>query len=385
MNKSIKSTLVLVCICAAVSILMAFTNALTAPIIEQNQSAAAFDSLKEVMPDGEGFAAVDISTYTLPATVVEAYSEASGGFVIRLSTTGYGSGFVIMVGVNADGTVSGAKCLSSTETLGYEKTFGDNFTGKNAEGVDAVDTISGATKTTAAYKNAVKDALNAAIILGGGSVDIRTEEEILADNLAAALPAGEGTFEKLFVVEDITGIDAVYVASNGAGSVYVIGEEFIAVPAGETPANETVAAAHAALAASTLTALDISTYEGLPTAVLSASVTATGNYVLELRAAGYGIQGEWHASGEYIKLKMAISAEGVILDCVTLYQKESEGIGDVCADPDFYGQFVGKTNETYGDIDAISGATITTNGYNTAIMRAFEALNILKGGNTSEE
>ena len=384
MNKSIKSTLVLVCISAAVSVMMALTNALTAPIIEQNQSAAAFESLKEVMPDGEGFATVDISTYTLPSTVVEAYSEQGGGFVVRLSTTGYGSGFVIMVGVNADGTVSGAKCLSSTETLGYEKTFGESFTGKNAEGVDAVDTISGATKTTAAYKNAVKDALNAAIILGGGSVDIRTEEEILADNLAAALPAGEETFEKLFVVENITGIDAVYVASNGAGSVYVIGEEFIAVPAGETPANETVAAAHAALAASTLTALDISTFEGLPTAVLSASVTATGNYVMELRAAGYGIQGEWHASGEYIKLKVAISADGVILDCVTLYQKESEGIGDVCASPDFYGQFVGKTNETYGEVDTVSGATLTTGGYRNAIMRAFEALNVLKGGQTNE-
>ena len=158
MNKSIKSTLVLVCISAAVAVMMALTNALTAPIIEQNQSAAAFDSLKEVMPNGEGFATVDLSSYELPATVVEAYSEQGGGFVVRLSTTGYGSGFVIMVGVNADGTVSGAKCLSSTETLGYEKTFGESFTGKNAEGVDEVDTISGATKTTAAYKNAVKDA-----------------------------------------------------------------------------------------------------------------------------------------------------------------------------------------------------------------------------------
>ena len=228
------------------------------------------------------------------------------------------------------------------------------------------------------------DAINTAIILGGGSVDIRTEEEILNDNLAAALPAGEGKFTKLFIVEDITGIDAVYTADNGAGSVYVIGEEFIAVPTGETPANETVATAHAALAASSLTALDISTFEGLPTAVLSASVSATGNYVMELRAAGYGIQGDWHASGEYIKLKVSMTADGRILDCVTLSQKESEGIGDVCADPDFYGQFVGKTEGTLGEVDTVSGATLTTGGYKTAITRAFEALNILKGGQSNE-
>lgn len=385
MKKSIRSTLVLVCICAAVSVLLAFTNALTAPIIEKQQSDAANAALLEIMPNGSGFEEIaDLSTYTLPATVTKAWREASGGHVVQLTTTGYGSGFVILVGVNADGTVSGTKCLASTETLGYEKTFGDNFTGKNAEEVAAVDTVAGATKTTAAYRGAVTDAINTAIILGGGSVDIRTEEEILNDNLAAALPAGEGKFTKLFIVEDITGIDAVYTADNGAGSVYLVGEEFIAIPTGETPTSETVATAHAALAASSLTALDLSTFEGLPTAVLSASVSASGNYVMELRAAGYGIQGEWHASGEYIKLKVSMTADGRILDCVTLSQKESEGIGDVCADPDFYGQFVGKTEATYGDVDTVSGATLTTGGYKTAIMRAFEALNILKGGQSNE-
>ena len=385
MKKSIKSTLVLVCICAAVSVLLAFTNALTAPIIEKQQSDAANAALLEIMPNGSGFEEIaDLSTYTLPATVTKAWREASGGHVVQLTTTGYDSGFVILVGVNADGTVSGTKCLASTETLGYEKTFGESFTGKNAEEVAAVDTLAGATKTTAAYRGAVTDAINTAIILGGGSVDIRTEEEILNDNLAAALPAAEGKFTKLFIVEDITGIDAVYTADNGAGSVYLVGEEFIAVLTGETPANETVATAHAALAASSLTALDLSAFEGLPTAVLSASVTATGNYVMELRAAGYGIQGEWHASGEYIKLKVSMTADGRIIDCVTLSQKESEGIGDVCADPDFYGQFVGKTEATYGDVDTVSGATLTTGGYKTAIMRAFEAVKILKGGQSNE-
>lgn len=384
MKESIKSTLSLVCICAVVAVLLAFTNALTAPIIEKNQSAAANEALLEVLPNGTGFEEIDLGTYTLPATVTKAWREASGGYVVQLTTSGYGSGLVILVGVNADGTVSGTKCLASTETLGYEKTFGESFTGKNAEEVAAVDTVAGATKTTAAYRGAVTDAINASIILGGGSVDIRTEEEILNDNLAAALPAAEGKFTKLFIVEDITGIDAVYTADNGAGSVYLVGEEFIAVPTGETPANETVATAHAALAASSLTALDISTFEGLPTAVLSASVSASGNYVMELRAAGYGIQGEWHASGEYIKLKVSMTADGRILDCVTLSQKESEGIGDVCADPDFYGQFVGKTETTLGEVDTVSGATLTTGGYKTAITRAFEALNILKGGQSNE-
>ena len=83
-------------------------------------------------------------------------------------------------------------------------------------------------------KNAVKDALNAAIILGGGSVDIRTEEEILNDNLTEAFPDGESNFEKLFMVELIDGIDAVYKAVNEKGFVFVVGEQFIGVNADGT-------------------------------------------------------------------------------------------------------------------------------------------------------
>ena len=54
-------------------------------------------------------------------------------------------------------------------------------------------------------------------------------------------------------------------------------------------------------------------------------------------------------------------------------------IGDACADISFYSQFNGKTEADYGDIDAISGATITTNGYKTAVSKVFEAIKILKG------
>ena len=99
-----------------------------------------------------------------------------------------------------------------------------------------------------------------------------------------------------------------------------------------------------------------------------------------MRAAGYGINGDkWTASGEYIKLRVSVSKDGEILDCLTVSQKESEGIGDACADPAFYNQFVGKNETNYKDIDVISGATITTNGYTTAILKAFEAVKILKG------
>lgn len=390
MKKSVLSTVALVSICAVMAILLALTNSVTAPIIKQNQEAAANAALLEVMPNGTGFEKVEFDAATLPKTVTEAYKEKSGGYVITLTTTGYSSGLMIMVGVNADGTVSGAVCLASQETLGKEKTYGESFVGKNAAGVDAVDTITGATKTTTAYRSAVKDALNAAIILGGGTVDIRSEEEIFQDNLNAALPDGEGKFEKLFIVEVIDGIDAVYTASNGAGYVYVIGDEFFpvttlqSVPSGEEVTNETVKAAHAILSASSVEDVDLASYEGLPKRLVSAKKTATGNYILEVEGAGFGIMNDdeyIHSSGEYIKVRVSITPDGKIIDTLTVYQSESVGIGDACAKESFYGQFDGKTEENFRDIDAISGATYTTNGYLKAIENAFAALKILKGGN----
>lgn len=390
MKKMLQSTLVLVCICAAISLMLAVTNAITAPIIAQNQSAAANEALLAVMPDGKDFEQVDLSAYTLPATVTEAYRESNGGYVITLTTTGYSSGMVIMCGVTADGTVSGALCLSSSETLGYEKTFGENFIGINRDTVTTVDTVSGATRTTSAYRAAVQDALNTAVILGGGSVDIRSEEEILNDALAEALPAGEGKFTKLFLTEVLEGIDAIYAADNGRGYVCIVGEQFIAADENGT----VLSAVDAALAESTkaqlekiisssASDLDLTQYADLSTMLISAKKTESGNYIMEIKGAGYGINGgnEYHpASGEYIVIRVSITPDGKIIDCLTVSQKETNGIGSVCADEAFYGQFVGKTEADYESIDAISGATLTTNGYKKAILRAFESVTIFEGG-----
>ena len=386
MKKSIVSTLVLVCICAVMAVLLAITNAITAPTIKANEDKAANAALLEVMPDGQGFEKMDLSAYTLPETVTEVFKEASGGYVVKMTTTGYSSGMIIMCGIKADGTVSGAVCLSSSETLGHEKTFGSQFLGKDAAGVETVDTLSGATKTTSAYKNAVKDALNTAIILGGGSVDLRDEAQILNDNLSAALPAAEGKFTKLFITEVITGIDAVYTADNGKGSVYVIGDEFISVDESGNTANATVKAAYDVLSATTTEDVDLTAYEGLPTALTEAKKTATGNYILTLKAAGYGINGGSEylpASGQYIMIRVSLTAEGKIIDTLTLSQEETPNIGGACANESFYGQFDGKTAEDYREIDAISGATITTDGYLKAIERAFTCVTIFEGGSNS--
>ena len=396
MKQHIRSVLTLVCICAAVALMLAVTNYFTAPIIEQNQNAAANDALLEVMPEGKDFKKVDISAFTLPATVTEAYSEAGGGYVIKLETKGYASGMVIMCGIDANGVVVGSKYLSGNETIGGEVIMNGRVPGATIDTIDDVDTVTSPTAplTNNAYVSAIKDALNAATILSGGSADLRTEEEILQENLASALPEGEGKFTKLFIVEEIEGIDAIYKAENGSGYVCVIGERFIATNRdgkviGDADPEEVscVVSQMAIILGSVTEDIDLSAYEGLPSQLISAKKTASGNYVLEIKGAGYGINGgnEWHpASGEYIVIRVSITADGTIIDCLTVSQAESENFGDACADEKFYGQFDGKTESDYLDVDAISGATKTTDGYLKAIERAFALVKIFEGGAGNE-
>ena len=394
MKKSIKSIAVLVSICAVVAILLACTNYLTAPIIEKNEQEKANGALFEVLPDGGSFELMDISAYKLPATVSEVYRAENGGYVFKLTTSGYAAGMVLMCGVGADSTVVGTKLISSNETPAIggaaANTFAPALVGKDVTTIDGVDIVSGATKTTEGYRSAVKDALNAVVILGGGSVDLRTEEEILNDNLSAALSAANGEFEKHFFVEVVEGIDALYMAKNGAGAVCIIGEQFIAVDANNaviTDCSEAdaaiVEAAMTKVGATTLSDVDISvldskTYKN----VVSVQKTASGNYVIEVKASGYSMQNPYAPADQKkpIVIKVSLTAEGMIIDTLTLSQNETDGIGSVCADEDFYGQFDGKTEADYDTIDAISGATVTTNGYKKAVQLAFNTVKALEGG-----
>ncbi|MBR4116929.1 MAG: FMN-binding protein [Clostridia bacterium] len=387
MIKNLKSVIALTVICAVVSVLLALTNQLTAPIIAKQEASAVTEALSVVLPNGEDFQSVDISNHELPKTVTEAYSEKNGGYVFKMTTTGYGSGLVILCGIDKEGTVKGATCISSNETLGYEETYGDSFKDKNAEQVDGVDTISNATMTTSAYKNAVKDALNSFTILNGGSVDLRSEEEILNDNLNSAFPEAQGKFINMFITEDIGEISAVYQAENNTGYVFIIGESFVATDKDgkvttDTDMKDKIETAAKAVINTKLTEIDITKYKDLPSQVKEVSKTDSGNYVFILHAAGYGINGgnQYHAaSGKPIVIKASATKDGKIISCITVEQSETENIGSACADKKFYSQFNGKTESDYSEIDAISGATITTNGYKTAISKIFEAIKIMEG------
>ena len=387
-KKSLKDVLVLVIICAVFATVLAAVNSVTAPIIADRLEQAANEAYFSVMEGATGFEVVDLSQYTLPKTVKEAKKEKSGmGYAIKLETKGYASGMIIIVGVSNEGVVTGATCIASNETWGLEGGMGDKVVGANVNTI--VDVEAGATSLTInAYRSAVKDAINTATILGGGSVDIRTEEEKFQDALEAALPEGGEVFNKVVLLSALEGIDSVYEAANGKGYVCVIGSDststFIGVDANGVAVGNASAehkalaeAAIASVKANTTVDVDLSQYADnslIANLVNSVKKTGSGTFVIEIKTSGQ------YTANTPIVITVVIDADGKIIDAQTVSHGETDSFGGLkLVDGVLNAQFIGKNEIESDGVDVKNGATISSTAYKNAILNAFSVVKILGG------
>ncbi len=157
---------VLTLICLLITAALAFTNHITAPIIIETQRAVAEQARKDVLPQAEGFKLLNMSG--LPESVTEVYkAENDVGYVFMITSDGYGGKDTMNLacGIGADGNITAVKVLSHEETAGLgsrvtESKFTDQFIGKNAD-LEGVDVISGASRSSRYFINAVRDAFDA--------------------------------------------------------------------------------------------------------------------------------------------------------------------------------------------------------------------------------
>ena len=154
-KNKILPTVVLSAICIAVALILSVANIFTAPKIEENQRQKVISALKEVYPQSESFAEVDVSPLGLPAEITEVYSTADGGYVFKVSVRGYSTGLIIMCGIDADGKITGTKYIESKETNGAEDKIDGTFNGLSS-GSKMPEFIKGSTKTSQAYRSAVE-------------------------------------------------------------------------------------------------------------------------------------------------------------------------------------------------------------------------------------
>ena len=161
---------VLVLICAIMSGLLAVTNNITAPIIDEAERAANEAARKEVLSAADSFEKVEAAG--LPDAVTEVYRAANGaGYTFSITAQGYGGKgtLKIAVGIDMDGKITGTKILDHKETAGLgSKITGDafqgQFPGKDAgyvSDIKNIDTISGATKSSNFFRLALSYAFEA--------------------------------------------------------------------------------------------------------------------------------------------------------------------------------------------------------------------------------
>lgn len=167
-------TISLFVICAVVTALLAATNSVTAPKIEQLKIESANKIKAAVLSSAKSFS--EEKTVTLDGKTYAYYEGLDGdkivGYVFTTSAKGYGGDIETMVGVNTDGTVSGIDFLSISETVGLGMNadtdeFKSQFTGKIGEiGVNKtapeeneIQALTGATITSKAVTEAVNIAL----------------------------------------------------------------------------------------------------------------------------------------------------------------------------------------------------------------------------------
>ena len=185
----IKLTVTLFVTCVIVAGLLGLVNSVTeGPIAEKNKTKTAA-AIQEVLPEMEGSPAVVELTDEMTAaasgagaTITEAYEAQAGGSVIgyalKIVASGSQGNIEMMVGVDAEGAVTGVSIVKNSETSGIgskvmsnENGVLDQFIGKSAaDGTLSVgknvDAISGATVSSKGVTTGVNAALAVAAVMG---------------------------------------------------------------------------------------------------------------------------------------------------------------------------------------------------------------------------
>lgn len=167
MKDIVKPIAVLASICLVVTALLAYVNLVTSPIIQAAEEKAAAEARAEVLSEAKDFEPVE--NVALPEGVTEAYrGSGDTGYVLMMTQKGYGGDIRLICGIRPDGSIEAIKTLGHSETSGIGSKVVDNgsgyrdkFVGKTKDDYSQVDSITGATISSTAYKKAIASAFEA--------------------------------------------------------------------------------------------------------------------------------------------------------------------------------------------------------------------------------
>ncbi|MBR3953075.1 MAG: FMN-binding protein [Oscillospiraceae bacterium] len=418
MKENIKSVVVLTAICLVVAVLLAYTNSITAPIIAENQAAAANESLTIVMPDAAGFEDLTPSL-TLPETVTGVYKETSGlGFVMLVNATSDYSGgnpMTFTVAIDATGTISAVELTGYYDSKDFGPDYPQSYVGQNSTLAD-ITLVAGCTYSSVAFKDSITSAFNVLIENNLVAEAQKSEEQLISEALPLAL-SGCVNATNIPIADPIEGfsdpITQAYKAKNNCGYIYVMnggsygsvivginafgvgrvysldGSDITADCAGliETAAAANPVIATANLEANTATVAacfeegavvtpveNLGGFEDV-TAAFTVTVGEETQYAVITQPLGYG--------DEAMKMLTIFNANGEIVVYKTLTELILHGeyysAHELTDEGAYRAQFVGLSESTYSDdMTLVAGATMTANAVASNFNSAFEAFNLIK-------
>lgn len=408
-----KSVLALVAIVLAAVLLLTGLNFITAPLIAENGSAAAFAPLYAVMPDAAGFDqlydAADPGSSALaniPASVQSIYGETGGmGYVLRLSTSeGYTKQPIeFTLAIDAEGKISGVELTAYPETKDMGKeTYPQTYLGQDST-LANVSLVAGVTYSSTAFKNAVADGFAALIDNGLIGAGVKGDEQILVEMLAEVYPGivsptGTPQYEEQEIVcsyitkslKALNDSGFALIMKNGDATYMAVCNAFGSVKIVDVDGNEVSDDAMAAEAKAYAEANIVSHSDGdlnkvkllVPDASDVTPISLEGVYnsvTCAYKAEGVGyvfVSRSYGYSNEPMVIYYVIDDNGAI---VTMTADElilfKEYFTSYQLDESSYkAGFTGLTGDSFtGDEALISGATVSSDAIRVATEDAFTA------------
>jgi len=171
MKENLKLGVTLLIYTALAGLILAFAYDVTRPPIEARAKEEQAASMKVVL-EAEEF--TELTGLSADKNITGAFESKTAcnaaGYILKSNSSSYGGKIELLVGIDNEGSITGVKILSHTETQGLgskakdDPTFTNQFKGLSAESKLAVgsgiEAISGATITSKGVTEGVNTAIN---------------------------------------------------------------------------------------------------------------------------------------------------------------------------------------------------------------------------------
>ena len=172
----IRPAIVLLLIAGVAAALLGAVSEITKEPIAIQEQKTLSDGMMAVMPEASSFEQMDVE---LTGTITAVYAADNGGYVITTAPGGFGGAVNTMVGVGADGVITGLRVTGHSETPGLgalatDPSFYEQFTGAAGSVTVTKDggtivPITSATITSRAVCSGAQEALDWVAANGGAN------------------------------------------------------------------------------------------------------------------------------------------------------------------------------------------------------------------------